>query len=345
MDTSRAFLSGDTAANVLRGVYEPGSRGVLSAWARQAKLVPAEDGTGLAGCMVPTCSLASASGSSRYIGQVLARCPVPQDLLGDAPEVLFGADHDKARAIGLKPRLWTTALPEGAFIELSHEVRVSSPAFTFVLRASQLGAFGAMRYGNELCGRFSIDGSTRGMNNHAPFTTLSQIKAFTAECIRGRGLKNARVAAKWIRQGFRSPKESDIYLLLCLPRDYGAYGFGRTAEVNARVEVDPKLRYIAGVGSYEVDLLWRRAKAVVEYDGEPHHDPQQKLRDDLKTHVLEKMGYEVFRLTWDMVKDERELDWRARMLGDRLGEPVPYSTRDFKDKRKRLREAVLYGPQ
>lgn len=316
----------------------------MSAWATHAGITVSDE-AGLICSRLPCASLNSATGSSGLIRRTLDCCPIPRELVGESPEVLFAISHDKARRNGLVPRLWMSDVPEGAFISVGPEVQLSSPAFTLVLRAKDLGLFGAMSYGNELCGRYSIDGSHRGMNDHPPFATRSDINTFLGACGRGRGTKNARIAAKWMRDGFRSPKESDLYLLLRLPRGYGGYGFRHPAEVNGRLVVDPGLRYISGTSSYEVDLLWRCEKAVVEYDGDPHENPQQKLRDDLKTHVLQKMGFEVFRITWDILGDAREFDYRARMLGERLGEPVPFSTRDYLLRRSQLREALFHGPR
>lgn len=344
MDTTAVFLSGDTSASILRGIFEPGSREVMSAWAKDAGLsVEAE--AGLTCSAQPLSSLAAATGSSRVIRQLLDGCPIPPELLGDTPEVLFASSSDKARQIDLVSRLWMSDIPADAFLAVGPEVHLSCPAFTLVLRARSLGLFGAMSYGNELCGRFSLDKSPRGMNDHPPFASRANIKTFLSACGRGKGTKNARVAAKWIRDGFRSPKESDLYLSLRLPRDYGGYGFRRDVEVNGHVVVAPELRYISGVASYEVDLLWRREKVVVEYDGDPHDDPRQKLQDDLKSHVLREMGFEVFRISWDILSDVREFDYRARMLGARLGEPVPFSTREFLSRRSRLREALFHGPR
>lgn len=236
---------------------------------------------------------------------------------------------------------WTTAVPSGAFLSLADHLHVCSPAFLFVQRADELGLVQAISYGNELCGLYSVDHSERMMNDHPAFATRADLQEFLAQCRRGRGTKTAREALCWVIPRCRSPKESDTYLLACLPRGRGGYGMCPRPEANASVDVPPELWYLTDVRSYEVDLLWRDAKAVVEYDGSDHDDPVQRARDDLKTLVLQRMGYLVIRVRWDVLGDPRAFDRRMRLLGERLGVPVPPTDREFERRRTGLRRALF----
>ena len=57
------------------------------------------------------------------------------------------------------------------------------------------------------------------------------------------------------------------------------------------------------VSGYEVDMLWRDARLVVELDGSAHHDPE---RDTRKTNNLMSQGWTVLRFWNDDVL--RDLD-------------------------------------
>lgn len=345
MDTKKLIFSGDTAATILRGVYEAGSEGVPSDWAIAAGLRVTREGglTGSPEVSGSSVCIDHTTSSLLETRELLARAPVPTELLGEMPELLYGEARRRPRQGCVASRTWSTALPEGAFIPISPEVLVCSPAFLLVLRAPELGLISTMSFGNELCGRYSLDRSLRGMNDHPAFTTPAAMRDFLAGCWRGKGTAMAATAVKWIRPGFRSPMESSMFLLEVLPRCYGGYGLRHEPEVNGRVIVPDDLLFLSGVPSYEVDQLWRGQGVVVEYDGEVHADPRQRVRDDTKTHVLQEMGYKVLRISWDIVHDVREFDCRMRVLGEHLGEPVPPCTREFELRRRRLRETLLHG--
>lgn len=267
---------------------------------------------------------------------------MPPGCLEVAPEVLFAAPGRRPAKGEVRPHLWSTVAPDGAFLKVGTGLYVSSPSFAFVQRACDLGLIQAIAYGNELCGRYSLDGSPRGFNDHPPFVSPTELRRFLGDCKNGKGTKIARIASKWVLAGFRSPRESDVYLLTCLPRDYGGYGVITRPEVNARVDVPERLWYLTEVRSYEVDLLWRDALVVVEYDGVDHDDRVQWVRDDLKTHVLEEMGYLVVRMSRDILRDPREFDRRVRLLAGRLGQAIPPSNADFARRRRALREALFH---
>ncbi len=57
---------------------------------------------------------------------------------------------------------------------------------------------------------------------------------------------------------------------------------------------------------YEVDLLWRAQRLVVELDGREHHDHDAGLeRDTRRTANLMGHGWGVLRFTWrQVVNDE-----------------------------------------
>jgi len=59
------------------------------------------------------------------------------------------------------------------------------------------------------------------------------------------------------------------------------------------------------VGRYEVDLLWPRARLVVEVDGYAFHSTRQAFeRDRARDAALQLAGYRVIRVTWRQVVDE-----------------------------------------
>jgi len=68
-----------------------------------------------------------------------------------------------------------------------------------------------------------------------------------------------------------------------------------------RVIGSPKPEVDVRVDGYEVDLLWRAARLVVELDGSAYHDPE---RDTRKTNNLMARGWTVLRFTWRQVVND-----------------------------------------
>jgi very-short-patch-repair endonuclease len=61
------------------------------------------------------------------------------------------------------------------------------------------------------------------------------------------------------------------------------------------------------VGTYEVDLLWRRQRLVVEVDGYAYHAHRAAFeRDRIRSADLQAAGYNVMRVTWRQIDSAPE---------------------------------------
>jgi very-short-patch-repair endonuclease len=61
------------------------------------------------------------------------------------------------------------------------------------------------------------------------------------------------------------------------------------------------------VGRYEVDLLWREARLIVEVDGYAYHSGRPAFERDRKRDAeLQALGFRVMRVTWRQLVDEPE---------------------------------------
>ncbi|WP_237478550.1 endonuclease domain-containing protein [Lichenibacterium dinghuense] len=61
-----------------------------------------------------------------------------------------------------------------------------------------------------------------------------------------------------------------------------------------------KFRRQVPVGPYVADFLCRDAKLVVELDGAPHDDPEQRVRDAERDAWLGHQGFRVLRFSNDL---------------------------------------------
>lgn len=118
--------------------------------------------------------------------------------------------------------------------------------------------------------------------------------ATAAAATSGRGCRTARRAAELARSKVRSPKESELRLLLVL---------AGLPELRCNVSVGNDERRIA-----EVDLLFDECQVAVEYEGEQHRtDGWQWSVDIERMEDLITAGYAVIRVTAARMLDPRGL--------------------------------------
>jgi hypothetical protein len=116
-----------------------------------------------------------------------------------------------------------------------------------------------------------------------PFTTVEALTE-RARSVSGRGILAARRAAGLVREGSDSPQESRVRLALL------AAGLPEP-------ELNPVIRDAEGRFVGRVDMLYRGARVVVEYDGDQHRtDRHQYDRDIRRIDALYALGWTVVRI-------------------------------------------------
>jgi Protein of unknown function (DUF559) len=106
-------------------------------------------------------------------------------------------------------------------------------------------------------------------------------------------------AAALIRRGVRSPKETELRLLLLeagLPEP----------EINGVVLDD------RGARVAECDLVYRRAKVVLEYEGDGHRERARFRKDIARYDRLQDLGWRVIRVTQEDLQHPADLLARIR---------------------------------
>ena len=89
------------------------------------------------------------------------------------------------------------------------------------------------------------------------------------------------------------------------------------------------------------DMLWRKAKVVVEYDGSYHDDARQTAQDALRKSILESMGYTVFTFKRWHVYNPLVFDEMVKALAGKLGKRIRPLTVKQSIARDALREHLL----
>lgn len=113
-------------------------------------------------------------------------------------------------------------------------------------------------------------------------------------------------AAALVRRGARSAQETKVRLLLVLS------GLPEP-EINGEIESRQ------GVFEAECDLVYRRAKVILEYEGDHHRsDPKQWRKDIVRYERLQDLGWRIIRVTADDIRlrpAETVLRVRAALAG------------------------------
>lgn len=140
---------------------------------------------------------------------------------------------------------------------------------------------------------------------HRGLASVPDLRAFTVMSHLD-GVRRARRAVERVREGVESPRETDLRLALV---DRGL----PEPEVNTNIHADDG-RFLA-----RGDLVYRRQRVLVEYDGWHHErDAWQRQRDHLRREDLEAAGWTVIVVT---SADMSDLDAVARRVRRALARP------------------------
>lgn len=212
-----------------------------------------------------------------------------------------------------------TELPTGSVQRVAEGLFCLTPAGCFLYAARRLTLPQLIAYGCQLCGSFAVepDGGHE-LLEHAPALRAAELRVFLAQVpAHVYGVKKARAAAAYVRDGYRSPREVIFGMLLGLPRRLG--GHALQLEISRRVDLGPRARKLYGRGCCLCDLYHEAARLDVEIDGAYHRSADQQAQDALRQNVLLDQGIAVARVTGAQVEDATVADAVARLIAERAG--------------------------
>ena len=272
-----------------------------------------------------------------------ASCSRKADVLGTVPEeftipgqpidVLIFDEGNRRRSGSVACHLWRATLPKHAFFR-TRGVCVSSPEFVFLQQASKLPIEQLIALGCELCGQYVLlpenvthPGALDEMPKRlSPLTNRGRIAAFLQAARHAKGKDKAIRALKYVVEGARSPMETMVYMLLCLPVAMGGFGLPKP-EMNATIPLDDEARTIARRRHCEGDLCWPDVPLDIEYHGEVHVGAAQMKSDVGRELGIEHMGWRVITVTSPQVLDADQFEVVAKeaaaVIGKRLRKATP----------------------
>ena len=229
--------------------------------------------------------------------------------------VLAPSPQLRVRFKGVCCHTWSGNLPPHSVARLAPEVFVSTPEFVFLQASSKLSLMELVRFGYELCALYTAR-LRAGELTELPeaLTTSKKIVAFLDGCDGAFGVNKARLAAKWILDRSRSPRETKLAMTLTLPRRWGGQGV-RGLVLNHEVRLSAQERKTAGKKKYEIDLYCENARIGLEYYGkETHAGPIRETKDLRRESILSARGIAIHGVTNRQAEEVMEIERLAKII-------------------------------
>ena len=252
----------------------------------------------------------STSESCAYLkSDILAFIPEAWIEPGQPVDVLVFNPSERRQSRSIRCHAWVSSIPDGSFFR-DRDVHVSSPEFLFLQMASRLSIHKLIALGCELCGTYTLLPKDRqhpsAIDDHptriAPLTNIQKISDFLDASQGAKGVRKARRALRYIAEGSRSPMETMVYMLLCLPPLLGGYGLPK-ASLNPDIPLDSDAQMIAQRMHAYGDVCWPDQHLDIEYHGDIHTGTEKMHEDVGRTLGIESMGWRVMTLTSPQVFD------------------------------------------
>lgn len=245
---------------------------------------------------------------------------------------------------GILCRVAQVGLPRGSSALSAGGTPIVSPECCFLRLAGMLPLHELVKAGDLLCSAFFFDDSACLTERRETMTCVEKLTSYVKKTGPARGAKQARKALRFLADGAASPPEIDACLLFCLPVKYGGYGCP-LPEFNGHIRLSQDVARTLGYADCYGDLLWRKAKCIVEYTSEQHHTGYQKqAQDEMRRAALEAMGYRVFLLTKPQLYNQVAFEGIARPVLRAIGRRMPKQTLEYQAAQHELRKGLLYEP-
>jgi len=231
----------------------------------------------------------------------------------------MGLRRSDARGV-VSHRTGMKEVPQGLILEAAPDIYACGPEMTFVQMASCTSLVGAVVLGHELCGSYAhFARLVSGFYERPPLTSVERIKEAMEQLshMGMHGMKPAREALRWVRNGSASPMETVVSCMIHLPKSMG--GFGLMAPMlNYEVQLDDAAKRMTGTDTCRVDTAYiyetngTRRKEGLEFDGRDYHRDAEA--DRMRREALAHMGWTIYVLNVDELKTYRKVRDKVALL-------------------------------
>ena len=209
------------------------------------------------------------------------------------------------------------------------------------------GLVNLARIAYEMTGTYGLDvsPSSDAVQDLRPLVDLGELRGYARSCLATstRGSRLAVDALKYVVPNSNSPRETDVAIILMLPRSMG--GFDMPGFVmNPSIKLSDRLAAIVGSDTLRPDFFWPDKRVILEYESRKYHrTPAAINRDERRRRAFESEGYRVMRLMNDVLMTNDELNSFMTQLAQNLGLRRRAASPHMLEQRRGLREE-LFGP-
>lgn len=249
-------------------------------------------------------------------------------------------------------RQWNGFVCAGSLCMMGDEL-VCSPEFCFLqVCGSMRSVVGTsierwqylillVELGCELCGRYSKAVGKRGFKNRSvSLCTTAGMWVFLGRMSFERGARSAHEALRWVLDGLRSPMETVLYIMLCVPQQWGGLAFARPY-ANYELPVPEHLWGKTGKRTIIPDLFWPEANLAIEYDSDDEHTGRDH-EDQERQELAQDMGLKVITFRNSDMANLSRFNAKARSVAAYLGRELPSLDTTFLKTQKTLRDMLMY---
>ena len=263
---------------------------------------------------------------------------------------------DQRMMPGVKTHVRRTPLPDRSFYKLDENTYVASPELCLMQLAGKLSEPQVVKLAMEMCGTYALEmvdlsdmfdppdlfDDDQGICKRPPLTSVAKLKAYAKRLHATNSRAHSVHYLRYVVDGSASPRETALFMLLCMPPRFGGYGLA-LPELNRRVNLTKAEQLMVGVHHFDCDLYWTGRRPVgVEYDSKKHHSALEKQeRDAIRRNMLQYKGLKVIVATRIQVSKPNEFDKLARQIGRAIKKRFRVPEKEHIKARMRLRETLF----
>lgn len=262
------------------------------------------------------------------------------------PELLVPDSSFRVQRSRFTYHVMSREIPRDSFLRISDRVCVASPALTLVQVSKRLSIPHLAQVTCEMEGScLRMPGEDGGMiDGLEPLVTTPEIRAMI-EATRGL-FKSERLerALAFVEPGSASPKETELFLLLCLTKRRGGAAIGDW-ELNPSLTVPIEYRKYLGKSTVRPDVFNKDKRVDLEYVSYSDHDARSTGHEDSKrTNVLRAMGIEVIPVHPEDIAHAAPFENIVRQTKEALGLPYRRTSEEGLAARQRLMAELRMMP-
>ena len=227
---------------------------------------------------------------------------------------------------------------------------VVSPEVLFLQMAAQLSAIELVKLGYELCGNYSLPmsqpnyaGVPRGFVARKALTNVAKLNDFMDAHASNRSVRNARAALRHVADGSVSPKQTELCMLMVLPRKMGGYGLSAPSCTCEAASLGNAAAGLSG-RARPFGLCWPDVGVAIRYGADGNGQARAAKHRCRHCSTPGCSAAKVLAISNRDIRHPESLDGIADAVARKHGRYLRRDLRyDFASRQASLREQVLSG--